>query len=173
MRVNLSGASLLGYCVNDPERYGVVEFDKQGQVIGIEEKPKEPKSNIALTGLYFYTNDIIEIAKQVKPSRRCELEITDVNNAYLQQGRFNVEVLNRGFAWLDTGTHASLLEAGEYVALLEKRQGLRIMCPEEIAWRMGYISDAQLEALANSSIKSGYGKYFCSSCRMFITNNQF
>ena len=158
-RQELDGACVLGYYVNDPERYGVVEFDQAGKVVGLEEKPKQPKSNYAVTGLYFYTNDVIEIAKQVKPSLRGELEITDVNIAYLKQNRLKVEVLNRGFAWLDTGTHTSLLEAGEYVSLLEKRQGLRIMCPEEIAWRMGYIDDAQLEALAQPVIKSGYGQY--------------
>jgi glucose-1-phosphate thymidylyltransferase len=158
-RQELDGACVLGYYVNDPERYGVVEFDQAGKVVGLEEKPKHPKSNYAVTGLYFYTNDVIEIAKQVKPSLRGELEITDVNIAYLKQNRLKVEVLNRGFAWLDTGTHTSLLEAGEYVSLLEKRQGLRIMCPEEIAWRMGYIDDAQLEALAQPVIKSGYGQY--------------
>ena len=158
-RQELDGACVLGYYVNDPERYGVVEFDQAGKVVGLEEKPTQPKSNYAVTGLYFYTNDVIEIAKQVKPSLRGELEITDVNIAYLKQNRLKVEVLNRGFAWLDTGTHTSLLEAGEYVSLLEKRQGLRIMCPEEIAWRMGYIDDAQLEALAQPVIKSGYGQY--------------
>jgi glucose-1-phosphate thymidylyltransferase len=158
-RQELDGACVLGYYVNDPERYGVVEFDQAGKVVGLEEKPKQPKSNYAVTGLYFYTNDVIDIAKQVKPSLRGELEITDVNIAYLKQNRLKVEVLNRGFAWLDTGTHTSLLEAGEYVSLLEKRQGLRIMCPEEIAWRMGYIDDAKLEAIAQPVIKSGYGQY--------------
>jgi glucose-1-phosphate thymidylyltransferase len=158
-RQELDGACVLGYYVNDPERYGVVEFDKAGKVVGLEEKPKHAKSNYAVTGLYFYTNDVVQIAKEVKPSWRGELEITDVNIAYLKQNRLKVELLNRGFAWLDTGTHTSLLEAGEYVALLEKRQGLRIMCPEEIAWRMGYINSAQLEALAQPVIKSGYGQY--------------
>ena len=148
-REELNGACVFGYYVKDPERYGVVEFSEQGHVIGVEEKPKQPKSNYAVTGLYFYDN----------PSWRGELEITDVNKVYLQQSQLKVELLNRGFAWLDTGTHQSLLEASEYVALLERRQGLRIMCPGEIAWRKGFINDEQLERLASLTMKSGYGQY--------------
>lgn len=161
MRVQeeLSGACVFGYYVKDPERYGVVEFNEQGHVIGVEEKPKQPKSNYAITGLYFYDNQVVDIAKSIKPSWRGELEITDVNKVYLQQSKLKVELLNRGFAWLDTGTHQSLLEASEYVALLERRQGLRIMCPGEIAWRKGFINDEQLERLASLTMKSGYGQY--------------
>ena len=155
----LIGACVFGYYVKDPERYGVVEFDEQGKAIGVEEKPKQPKSNYAITGLYFYDNQVVDIAKSIKPSWRGELEITDVNKVYLQQSKLKVELLNRGFAWLDTGTHQSLLEASEYVALLERRQGLRIMCPGEIAWRKGFINDEQLERLASLTMKSGYGQY--------------
>ena len=155
----LNGACVLGYYVNDPERYGVIEFDDSGSVVGVEEKPKQPKSNYAITGLYFYDNQVIDIAKSIQPSWRGELEITDINKVYLQQSKLKVELLNRGFAWLDTGTHQSLLEASQYVGLLERRQGLRIMCPGEIAWRMGFIDDSQLESLASISLKSGYGQY--------------
>lgn len=161
-REQLNGACVFGYYVKDPERYGVVEFGEQGKVIGVEEKPKQPKSNYAITGLYFYDNQVVDIAKTIQPSWRGELEITDVNKIYLQQSQLKVELLNRGFAWLDTGTHQSLLEAGEYVALLERRQGLRIMCPGEIAWRKGFIDDAQLQQLAQQTIKSGYGAYLMS-----------
>jgi len=161
-REQLNGACVFGYYVKDPERYGVVEFGEQGNVIGVEEKPKQPKSNYAITGLYFYDNQVVDIAKTIKPSWRGELEITDVNKIYLQQSQLKVELLNRGFAWLDTGTHESLLEAGEYVALLEKRQGLRVMCPDEIAWRKGFIDDEQLVQVAQQTIKSGYGAYLMS-----------
>ena len=158
-RSELKGACVFGYYVKDPERYGVVEFGEGGHVIGVEEKPKQPKSNYAITGLYFYDNQVVDIAKSIKPSWRGELEITDVNKVYLQQSKLKVELLNRGFAWLDTGTHQSLLEASEYVALLERRQGLRVMCPGEIAWRKGFINDEQLERLASLTMKSGYGQY--------------
>ena len=161
-REELHGACVFGYNVKDPERYGVVEFGEKGNVIGVEEKPKQPKSSYAITGLYFYDNQVVDIAKSINPSWRGELEITDVNKVYLQQSQLKVELLNRGFAWLDTGTHQSLLEASEYVALLERRQGLRIMCPGEIAWRMGFIDDEQLECLASISLKSGYGQYLMS-----------
>ena len=158
----LIGACVFGYYVKDPERYGVVEFGEGGHVIGVEEKPKQPKSNYAITGLYFYDNQVVDIAKSIKPSWRGELEITDVNKVYLQQSQLKVKLLNRGYAWLDTGTHQSLLEASEYVALLERRQGLRIMCPGEIAWRKGFITNEQLECLARKTLKSGYGQYLMS-----------
>ncbi len=154
-----SGATVLGYYVTDPQRYGVVEFDQTGKAISIEEKPSQPKSHYAVTGLYFYDNDVVGIARDVKPSARGELEITDVNNAYLRRGDLNVEVLGRGYAWLDTGTHASLLAAAQFIEVVEQRQGLKIACPEEIAWRMGYIDDGQLERLAADLDKSGYGAY--------------
>ncbi len=154
-----SGATVLGYYVTDPQRYGVVEFDQTGKAISIEEKPSQPKSHYAVTGLYFYDNDVVGIARDVKPSARGELEITDVNNAYLRRGDLNVEVLGRGYAWLDTGTHASLLAAAQFIEVVEQRQGLKIACPEEIAWRMGYIDDGQLERLAAALDKSGYGAY--------------
>lgn len=159
-----SGATVFGYRVNDPERYGVVEFDGNGRAVSIEEKPTAPRSNYAVTGLYFYDNQVLEIAASLKPSRRGELEITDVNRAYLQQRQLHVEVMGRGFAWLDTGTHGSLLQASQYVELLEQRQGLRISCPEEIAYRLGYISLNQLYELAKRTSKSGYGAYLRSVC---------
>lgn len=158
-RSELSGATVFGYHVHDPERYGVVEFDVAGKVVDIVEKPVKPKSNYALTGLYFYDNDVVKIAKSLKPSARNELEITDVNKKYLEAKKLKVELMHRGFAWLDTGTHESLLEAAQYVAVLEKRQGLCIMCPEEIAWHKKFINNAQLEKLAKPLEKTGYGKY--------------
>ncbi len=154
-----SGATVFGYYVTDPERYGVVEFDKQGQAISIEEKPEQPKSHYAVTGLYFYDNQVVEIAKQVKPSHRGELEITDVNNAYLKLGQLRVEQLSRGFAWLDTGTHDSLLDAAIFMCVLDKRQGQKVASPEETAFRMGFINADQLRELAKPLVKSGYGAY--------------
>jgi glucose-1-phosphate thymidylyltransferase len=157
-----SGATVFGYVVNTPQQYGVVELDDHGRALSIEEKPQHPKSNVAVTGLYFYDNDVVKIAAAIKPSSRGEIEITDVNRAYLERGDLFVEVLGRGFAWLDTGTHASLVEASHFVQILEERQGLRIACPEEIALRLGYISLKQFHALAQRCAKSSYGEYLLS-----------
>lgn len=153
------GATVFGYYVRDPERYGVVSFDAQGRAMNIEEKPKQPKSHYAVTGLYFYDNDVVNVAKNIQPSARGELEITDVNKVYLERGALNVELLGRGYAWLDTGTHESLLAAANFMQVVEQRQGLKISCPEEIAWRMGYIDDEQLAQLAAPLAKNGYGQY--------------
>ncbi len=153
------GATVFGYYVKDPERYGVVDFDDNGHAIDLEEKPENPKSNYAVTGLYFYDNDVIEIAKSIKPSPRGELEITDVNRAYMERGDLNVEVMGRGYAWLDTGTHASLLQASNFIQVMEERQGLKIACPEEIAFAKGFIDAKQVETLASHLLKSGYGEY--------------
>ena len=153
-----SGATVFAYPVHDPERYGVVEFDHTGRALSLEEKPKQPKSRYAVTGLYFYDNQVVEIAKSLKPSARGELEITDVNKAYLQRGQLDVIVMGRGMAWLDTGTHESLMDAALYIQAIEKRQGLMVACPEEIAYRSGYISGSQLEQIGRS-MKNGYGEY--------------
>jgi len=153
------GGVVFAYHVNDPERYGVVEFDKEMKALSIEEKPKQPKSNYAVPGLYFYDNTVVEVAKNIQPSARGEYEITDVNKHYLQEGKLNVQVMNRGTAWLDTGTFASLMQAGQYVQVIEERQGLKIGCIEEIAYRMGFIDEAQLKAIAEPLLKSGYGEY--------------
>ena len=156
------GASIFAYSVSDPHRYGVVEFNSKGVVCNIEEKPKNPKSKFAITGLYFYDNSVVEKAKKIKPSNRGELEITDINKMYMKEGRLTVEKMNRGMTWLDTGTTDSLHEASSYIRLLEKRQGLKIGCPEEVAWRMGYINEDQLYSLSTNLIKSGYGEYLRS-----------
>jgi glucose-1-phosphate thymidylyltransferase len=154
-----SGGVVYAYSVNDPERYGVVEFDADNKVISIEEKPAHPKSNYAVPGLYFYDNDVVEIAKNIAPSPRGEYEITDVNKEYLKQGRLSVGILNRGTAWLDTGTFASLMQAGQFVQVIEERQGMKVGCIEEVAYRMGYIDKAQLKKIAEPLVKSGYGQY--------------
>jgi glucose-1-phosphate thymidylyltransferase len=165
---NLHGATVFGYYVRDPQRYGVVSFDRSGQALDIEEKPVSPKSNYAVTGLYFYDNDVVDIAKNIKPSARGELEITDVNKAYLARGKLNVKLLGRGFAWLDTGTHESLLSAANFIQVVEQRQGLKVCCPEEIAFRMDYIDAIQLQHLAEPLKKSGYGHYLLDLLRQEI-----
>ncbi len=157
-----SGATVFAYPVHDPERYGVVEFDAQGRAISLEEKPTKPKSRYAVTGLYFYDNDVVGLASGLKPSPRGELEITDLNRCYLERGTLDVEIMGRGMAWLDTGTHDSLFEAGLFIQTIERRQGLKVACPEEIAYRSGYITAAQLEKLAEPVRKSGYGQYLLS-----------
>lgn len=159
------GATVFGYYVNDASAYGVVSFDARGRAETIEEKPEQPKSNYAVTGLYFYDGDAVALARDLKPSPRGELEITDLNRRYLEAGKLNVELMGRGFAWLDTGTHGSLLDAANYVRIVEERQGLKVCCPEEIAWRAGLISDAQLEAIAAPLRKSGYGEYLLNQLR--------
>jgi glucose-1-phosphate thymidylyltransferase len=153
------GATVFAYHVHDPERYGVAEFDMAGRVLSLEEKPKAPKSNYAVTGLYFYDNQVVDLVRNLKPSLRGELEITDLNRLYLEQEKLNVEIIGRGYAWLDTGTHDSLLEAGQFIATIEKRQGLKVACPEEIAFRQNWISSEQLEGLAQPLAKNGYGQY--------------
>ena len=153
------GASVFAYHVEDPERYGVAEFDAAGKVLSLEEKPPVPRSNYAVTGLYFYDNQVVKLAKSLKPSARGELEVTDLNRLYLEKGQLDVEIMGRGYAWLDTGTHESLLDAGQFISTLERRQGLKVACPEEIAYRQNWISVEQLERLAQPMLKNGYGQY--------------
>ncbi|WP_210231885.1 glucose-1-phosphate thymidylyltransferase RfbA [Enterobacter hormaechei] len=162
------GATVFAYHVSDPERYGVVEFDKDGTAIGLEEKPQQPKSNYAITGLYFYDNDVIEMAKSLTPSERGELEITDINRIYMQQGRLSVAMMRRGYAWLDTGTHQSMIEASNFIATIEERQGLKVSCPEEIAFRRGFIDAEQLRVLAEPLKKTGYGQYLLNLTKGLI-----
>jgi glucose-1-phosphate thymidylyltransferase len=156
---NKIGATVFAYAVQDPQRYGVVEFDNTGRAVGLEEKPESPKSRYAVTGLYFYDQQVVNLAKQIKPSARGELEITDLNRLYLNAGQLNVQTMGRGYAWLDTGTHESMLEAGQFIYTVEKRQGLKVASPEEISWRNGWIDSAQLEKLAQALGKSDYGNY--------------
>jgi glucose-1-phosphate thymidylyltransferase len=165
----ISGATIFGYGVNSPQHFGVVELDRNGRALSLEEKPAQPKSNVAVTGLYFYDNDVLDIAASIEPSPRGEIEITDLNRFYLARGDLHVEVLGRGYAWLDTGTHASLVEASHFVQILEQRQGMRIACPEEIALRLGYISLDQFHALAQKTAQSSYGEYLLSVHRSFLT----
>lgn len=163
---SMEGGLVYAYHVSDPERYGVVEFDANGKAISIEEKPKQPKSSYAVPGLYFYDNDVVDIAKNLKPSPRGEYEITDVNREYLNRGKLKVQRMDRGTAWLDTGTFASLMQAGQYVQVIEERQGLKIGCIEEIAWRMGFIDDAQAEQIAQPLVNSGYGRYILDQLKV-------
>jgi len=163
---SMEGGLVYAYHVSDPERYGVVEFDANGKAISIEEKPKQPKSSYAVPGLYFYDNDVVDIAKNLKPSPRGEYEITDVNREYLNRGKLKVQRMDRGTAWLDTGTFASLMQAGQYVQVIEERQGLKIGCIEEIAWRMGFIDDAQVEQIAQPLVNSGYGRYILDQLKV-------
>lgn len=158
-KARTSGASVFAYHVHDPQRYGVIEFDSRSKALSLEEKPEQPKSNYAVTGLYFYDNQVVELTKSLKPSLRGELEITDLNRLYLEQNQLNVEIMGRGYAWLDTGTHDSLLEASQFIATLENRQGLKVACPEEIAFRQGWINAEQLQALAYPLARNGYGQY--------------
>ncbi len=160
-----SGATVFAYAVQDPERYGVVEFDSAGRAVSLEEKPKQPKSRFAVTGLYFYDRDVVQLARTIKPSARGELEITDLNRLYLERGSLDVETMSRGFAWLDTGTHESMLDASQFIQTIERRQGLKVASPEEIAWRNGWVDDAALERLAGPLAKSGYGQYLLGLLR--------